>query len=71
MIVASQVAVTCVLVTHDLFEAQRLADRIAVMRAGQIEHLGEPREVIGNPNTAYVAQLVEKAGLRRDDRAAV
>ena len=71
MAVRKQRPVTCVLVTHDLFEAQRLADRIAVMRAGQIEHLGEPREVIGNPNTAYVARLVEKAGLRREDRVAV
>ena len=35
--------VTALLVTHDLFEAQRLADRIAVMRAGRIEHIGTPR----------------------------
>ena len=34
MAVRKQRPVTCVLVTHDLFEAQRLADRIAVMRAG-------------------------------------
>jgi len=57
--------VTCVLVTHDLFEAQRLADRIAVMRAGVIEHIGEPHTVIDAPATAYVARLVEKAGLHR------
>ena len=57
--------VTCVLVTHDLFEAQRLADRIAVMRAGVFEHIGEPHTVIDAPATAYVARLVEKAGLHR------
>ena len=68
--VRKQRPVTCVLVTHDLFEAQRLADRIAVMRAGAIEQLGEPREIIGSPATTYVARLVEKAGLNRVDRHA-
>jgi len=68
--VRKQRPVTCLLVTHDLFEAQRLADRIAVMRAGAIEHLGEPRDVIASPATAYVARLVEKAGLHRLDRHA-
>jgi osmoprotectant transport system ATP-binding protein len=57
--------VTCLLVTHDLFEAQRLADRVAVMRAGRIEQIGTPREVTDKPATAYVARLVQKAGLRR------
>jgi ABC-type proline/glycine betaine transport system ATPase subunit len=68
MTVRKQRPVTCVLVTHDLFEAQRLADRIAVMRAGAIEQIGEPRDVIGTPATTYVAHLVEKAGLHRLDR---
>ena len=69
MAVRKQRPVTCLLVTHDLFEAQRLADRIAVMRAGAIEHIGEPRDVIANPATSYVARLVEKAGLHRAERA--
>ena len=57
--------VTCVLVTHDLFEAYRLADRIAVMRAGRIEHIGTPRQITDTPATEYVARLVDKAGLKR------
>jgi osmoprotectant transport system ATP-binding protein len=69
MAVRKRRPVTCVLVTHDLFEAQRIADRIAVMRAGEIEHIGEPRDVIATPATSYVARLVEKAGLRRHERA--
>jgi osmoprotectant transport system ATP-binding protein len=68
MAVRKQRPVTCVLVTHDLFEAQRLADRIAVMRAGAIEQIGESRDVIASPATTYVARLVEKAGLPRRDR---
>jgi osmoprotectant transport system ATP-binding protein len=55
--------VTCVLVTHDLFEARRLADRIAVMRAGRIEQIGTPREIAERAQTEYVARLVEKAGM--------
>jgi ABC-type proline/glycine betaine transport system ATPase subunit len=39
------------------------------MRAGEIEHIGEPRDVIATPATSYVARLVEKAGLRRHERA--
>jgi ABC-type proline/glycine betaine transport system ATPase subunit len=38
------------------------------MRAGAIEQIGEPREVIGTPASTYVARLVEKAGLHRLDR---
>ena len=70
MAVRTQRPITCVLVTHDLFEAQRLADRIAVMRAGAIEQIGDSRDVIGSPATTYVARLVEKAGLPRLDRHA-
>jgi osmoprotectant transport system ATP-binding protein len=61
--------VTALLVTHDLFEAQRLADRIAVMRAGRIEHIGTPQEIRQAPATDYVARLVERAGLRRMEAA--
>jgi osmoprotectant transport system ATP-binding protein len=68
--VRKQRPVTCVLVTHDLFEAQRLSDRIAVMRAGAIEQIGEPGDILGSPATTYVARLVEKAGLHRLDRHA-
>ena len=57
--------VTSVLVTHDLIEAGRLADRIAVMRAGRIEQIGTPRAIAASPATDYVARLVEKAGVTR------
>ena len=55
--------VTCVLVTHDLLEARRLADRVAVMRAGHIEQIGTPNELAERPATEYVARLVEKSGM--------
>ena len=49
---------TGVYVTHDLTEAVALGDRVAVMRAGQIEQLGTPREVFETPATREVARLL-------------
>jgi osmoprotectant transport system ATP-binding protein len=51
------------LVTHDLHEAVRLADRIAVIRGGRIEQTSTPDALIGAPATAYVADLLERARL--------
>lgn len=52
---------TAVLVTHDLGEAARLADAIAVMRAGRIEQVGTLHDLVTQPSTPYVAALVERA----------
>ncbi|HYW32016.1 MAG TPA: ATP-binding cassette domain-containing protein [Gemmatimonas sp.] len=52
---------TAVLVTHDLGEAARLADSIAVMRAGRVEQMDSLRALIDDPATPYVAQLVGQA----------
>jgi osmoprotectant transport system ATP-binding protein len=58
-----ELRVTALLVTHDLQEAARLADRIAVMREGRVEQVAEPRELVGSPATDYVRRLVSIAGL--------
>ena len=47
-----------VYVTHDQQEAMALADRIAVMRDGQLEQIGTPRELYLNPATRFVAQFI-------------
>ena len=52
---------TAVLVTHDLGEAARLGDAIAVMRAGRIEQVGSLHDLMAHPSTPYVAALVERA----------
>ena len=58
--------VAAVIVTHDLQEACRLADRVAVMRAGAIEHIGPPAALLDAPATAYVAALVERSHMKRE-----
>jgi glycine betaine/proline transport system ATP-binding protein len=49
---------TMVFITHDLPEALRLGDRIAIMRDGAIVQLGTPEEVVGSPADDYVANFV-------------
>lgn len=46
-----------VLVTHDPEEALDMADRIAVMKAGQIVQVGTPDDILNKPTTADVAAL--------------
>lgn len=54
----SQLHKTIVFVTHDLEEAVRLADRIAIMAEGRILQIGTPEEVVINPATDYVRRFV-------------
>jgi spermidine/putrescine transport system ATP-binding protein len=49
---------TFVYVTHDQEEALSMSDRIAVMNAGVVEQLGDPREVYDHPATPFVADFV-------------
>ncbi|GIU95702.1 MAG: glycine/betaine ABC transporter ATP-binding protein [Gaiellaceae bacterium] len=48
---------TMIFITHDLSEALRLGDRIAIMRDGSIVQLGTPEELVGSPADAYVANF--------------
>lgn len=50
--------VTTVYVTHNQTEAMELADRIAVLRAGQVVQLGRPRDVYCVPRDEFVARFV-------------
>lgn len=49
---------TMVFITHDLSEALRVGDRIALMRDGQIVQLGTPEEIVGSPADDYVRDFV-------------
>ncbi|WP_372572190.1 ABC transporter ATP-binding protein [Ruegeria jejuensis] len=49
---------TIIYVTHDQVEALTLADRIAVMKGGQIQQLASPTEIYNRPGNRYVADFV-------------
>jgi multiple sugar transport system ATP-binding protein len=46
---------TIVYVTHDQIEAMTLGDRIAVMKDGEVQQFGAPREIYDNPTNMFVA----------------
>lgn len=60
---AARLGITVVLVTHDLREAFSLAGRVAVMREGRIEQIGDRDTLITSPASAYVAELLMRAGV--------
>ncbi|OKK10659.1 quaternary amine ABC transporter ATP-binding protein [Streptomyces sp. CB02400] len=49
---------TMVFITHDLQEALKLGDRIALMRDGRVVQLGTPEEIVGSPADDYVRAFV-------------
>lgn len=51
-------ASTMVYVTHDQVEAMTLADRIVVLKDGEIMQVGTPRELYENPQNVFVAQFI-------------
>ena len=60
---------TFILVTHDQDEAMVVSDRLAVMREGLVEQVGEPREVYSRPRNQFVAEFLGAANIipaRRD-----
>jgi len=56
-ILLHHLAIPTVVVTHDLADADALADRIAVMDRGRIVQTGTPQGIIDHPVNAYVAQF--------------
>ncbi len=52
---------TIIFVTHDLHEALKLGDRIAIMRNGEIIQLGTPEDVVTEPADDYVREFVQDA----------
>src|SRR5690606_33960563 len=56
---------TIVFITHDLDEALKLGDRIAIMNAGEIVQIGAPEEILTNPKNEYVQSFVENVDRSR------
>ncbi len=53
-----ELGITMIYVTHDQEEALALADRVAVMRDGEIRQIGSPWEIYKEPKTSYIAEFV-------------
>ena len=53
-----QIGTTMIYVTHDQVEAMTLADKIVVLRAGNIEQVGSPMALYENPDNKFVAGFI-------------
>jgi putative spermidine/putrescine transport system ATP-binding protein len=58
-----ELGITTILVTHDQEEAMSMADRIAVMNAGQVEQFDTPEAIYDRPATLFVATFIGTANL--------
>jgi spermidine/putrescine transport system ATP-binding protein len=61
--IQTEVGITFIYVTHDQEEAMTMSNRIAVMRAGRIEQLGDPESLYERPETAFVAGFLGVSNL--------
>ncbi|MED4454854.1 glycine betaine/L-proline ABC transporter ATP-binding protein [Metabacillus fastidiosus] len=56
---------TIIFITHDLDEALKIGDRIALMKDGNIVQIGTPEEILMNPSNDYVERFVEDVDLSK------
>jgi len=65
--IQQEVGITFIYVTHDQEEAMTMSDRLAVMRLGKIEQLGDPMSVYENPSTEFVAGFLGASNMLEGD----
>src|SRR5690606_4681578 len=58
--IQSKLHKTIVFITHDLDEAIKIGDRIAIMKDGVIEQIGTAEEILANPASDYIEAFTEK-----------
>jgi spermidine/putrescine transport system ATP-binding protein len=58
-----ETGITFIFVTHDQEEALTMSDRIAVMSAGELQQLGDPRTIYENPRNMFVADFIGETNL--------
>ncbi|WP_217588101.1 ABC transporter ATP-binding protein [Lentibacillus saliphilus] len=68
-----KVGITTIYVTHDQEEAMAVSDRIAVMKSGEIQQVGTPKEIYQRPENIFVASFIGRTNVlerqinRRED----
>jgi len=61
--IQQEVGITFIYVTHDQEEAMTMSDRLAVMRGGRIEQIGDPEDVYEHPESEFVASFLGASNL--------
>ena len=61
--IQNSIGITTVYVTHDQEEAMAVSDRIAVMKDGAIQHLGQPKDIYQRPANLFVATFIGKTNV--------
>ncbi len=57
--IQSKLKKTIIFITHDINEAFKLGDRVAVMKDGKIVQQGTPEEILNNPSNEYIEDFVK------------
>ncbi len=60
-----QLGITFIYVTHDQEEALTMSDTIAVMRNGNIQQIGKPKQIYDEPKNAFVANFIGESNIFR------
>lgn len=61
--IQNRVGITTVYVTHDQEEAMAVSDRIAVMKDGDIQHVGSPKDLYQRPANLFVATFIGRTNI--------
>jgi thiamine transport system ATP-binding protein len=56
--ILTDLGITSIYVTHDRYEAETFASRVAIMRAGRVMRVGTPAEIWDDPGTTFVARFM-------------
>jgi len=56
--IQSDLDVTILFVTHDIDEALKMGDKVAVLKGGELVQYGEPRELLGEPKNEFVESFI-------------
>jgi len=61
--IQNSVGITTIYVTHDQEEAMAVSDRIAVMNAGVIQHIGTPKDIYQRPANLFVSTFIGRSNI--------
>jgi ABC-type Fe3+/spermidine/putrescine transport system ATPase subunit len=61
--IQKRLGITAVFVTHDQIEAMAMADEIVVMRGGEIQQVGSPRDIYGDPANLFTADFIGECNM--------